>query len=162
MMELGKMLLGLGLLLVLAGVVLLAAGRIGLPQGCIHIYERVAPGAIFSQFEERGVTQTGRLLTTIDEELRKNGPVPLGCGENRATLHSRPRRWARHSLRARLRLAQFSLATLPTRICGYTLGRLPGDIAYKGKNVSFYFPLATCILLSIVLSALFFLISRFR
>ena len=29
---------------------------------------------------------------------------------------------------------------------GLRLGRLPGDLVYKGKNVSFYFPLATSIL----------------
>jgi hypothetical protein len=61
------------------------------------------------------VTHTGCLLATSDEEVRKIGPSPSGCGENRAILHSRPRRWARHSLRARLRLARFSLATPPAR-----------------------------------------------
>jgi hypothetical protein len=45
---------------------------------------------------------------------------------------------------------------------GLPLGRLPGDISYRGKNFSFYFPLATSILLSLVLSALFYLFSRFR
>ena len=42
------------------------------------------------------------------------------------------------------------------------LGRLPGDIVYKGKNSTFYFPLATCLLLSIVLSVVMYLIGRFR
>jgi hypothetical protein len=42
------------------------------------------------------------------------------------------------------------------------LGRLPGDIVYRGKNTTFYFPLATSILLSVVLSLLFFLIGRFK
>ncbi len=42
------------------------------------------------------------------------------------------------------------------------LGRLPGDILYRGKNTTFYFPLATSILLSILLSVVFYLISRFR
>lgn len=42
------------------------------------------------------------------------------------------------------------------------LGRLPGDIVYRGKNTTFYFPLATSILLSVVLSVLLYLISRFR
>jgi hypothetical protein len=37
------------------------------------------------------------------------------------------------------------------------LGRLPGDIVYRGKNTVFYFPLATCIVLSVVLSLLFWL-----
>ena len=41
-------------------------------------------------------------------------------------------------------------------------GRLPGDIAYRGKNFSLYFPLATSLLLSILLSIIFYLISRFR
>lgn len=45
---------------------------------------------------------------------------------------------------------------------GIPLGRLPGDIAYRGKHTSFYFPLATCILLSVVLSLVFYLLSRFR
>jgi DUF2905 family protein len=40
------------------------------------------------------------------------------------------------------------------------LGRLPGDISYRGKHTVFYFPLATSILLSIVLSLLFYLINR--
>ncbi len=45
---------------------------------------------------------------------------------------------------------------------GLPLGRLPGDIAYRGRRVSFYFPLATSLLLSIVLSLLFYLFSRFH
>lgn len=42
------------------------------------------------------------------------------------------------------------------------LGRLPGDIVYKGKSTTFYFPVATCIVLSIVLSLIAYLIGRFR
>jgi Protein of unknown function (DUF2905) len=42
------------------------------------------------------------------------------------------------------------------------LGRLPGDIVYRGKNTTFYFPLATSILLSVVLSILLYVVSRFR
>ena len=45
---------------------------------------------------------------------------------------------------------------------GLPLGRLPGDILYRGKNTTFYFPLATSIVLSVLLSLFFFLISRFR
>ncbi|HSY71510.1 MAG TPA: DUF2905 domain-containing protein [Alloacidobacterium sp.] len=45
---------------------------------------------------------------------------------------------------------------------GIPFGRLPGDIAYRGKNASFYFPLGSSILLSIVLSLVFYLLSRFR
>ncbi len=40
------------------------------------------------------------------------------------------------------------------------LGRLPGDIVFQRGSVTFYFPLVTCILISIVLSALFWLLSR--
>lgn len=40
-------------------------------------------------------------------------------------------------------------------------GRLPGDIAYKGKNVSFYFPMVSCLILSIVLTVIFWLVSFF-
>lgn len=45
---------------------------------------------------------------------------------------------------------------------GLPLGRLPGDFAHKGKHVSFYFPLGTSILISIVLSAILYLLSRFH
>jgi hypothetical protein len=38
------------------------------------------------------------------------------------------------------------------------LGRLPGDISYQGKNGSFYFPVVTCILLSVVLTIVMWLI----
>ena len=40
------------------------------------------------------------------------------------------------------------------------LGRLPGDILIKRDHFTFYFPLATCIVLSIVLSVLFRLFGR--
>ena len=42
------------------------------------------------------------------------------------------------------------------------IGRLPGDIVYRGKNTTFYFPLATSILLSVVLSILLYVIGRLR
>jgi ribose/xylose/arabinose/galactoside ABC-type transport system permease subunit len=42
------------------------------------------------------------------------------------------------------------------------LGRLPGDIIYRGKNSTFYFPLATSILVSVVLSVVMYLIGRLR
>jgi hypothetical protein len=42
------------------------------------------------------------------------------------------------------------------------LGRLPGDITYRGKNTTVYFPLATSVLLSIVLSIVLYLLSRWR
>lgn len=42
------------------------------------------------------------------------------------------------------------------------LGRLPGDFVYRGKNSVFYFPLSTCIIISVVLSLLFWLFGRGR
>jgi hypothetical protein len=42
------------------------------------------------------------------------------------------------------------------------LGRLPGDVIYRGKSTVFYFPIATSILLSVVLSLVFYLIGKFR
>jgi hypothetical protein len=42
------------------------------------------------------------------------------------------------------------------------LGRLPGDIAYRGKNTVFYFPIVTCIVISVVLSLLLWIFGRHR
>ncbi len=41
------------------------------------------------------------------------------------------------------------------------LGKLPGDIHYKGKNFQFYFPIATSIILSVLLSLVLYVISYF-
>jgi uncharacterized protein HemY len=45
---------------------------------------------------------------------------------------------------------------------GLPLGRLPGDVTYKTKNFSVYFPLGTSILVSVIASAILYVISRFR
>ena len=45
---------------------------------------------------------------------------------------------------------------------GLPLGRLPGDIIYRGKNTTFYFPLGTSILLSVVLTIVLYVIGRLR
>jgi len=41
------------------------------------------------------------------------------------------------------------------------LGRLPGDVDYKGKHVQIYFPIVTCLVLSVVLTLVFWVISLF-
>jgi hypothetical protein len=43
---------------------------------------------------------------------------------------------------------------------GVPLGRLPGDIYYRRGSTTFYFPLATCVLVSVVLSLVFALFRR--
>jgi Protein of unknown function (DUF2905) len=42
------------------------------------------------------------------------------------------------------------------------IGRLPGDIVIRGKNTTFYFPLATSIVLSVLLSLLLWVVNRMR
>jgi Protein of unknown function (DUF2905) len=42
------------------------------------------------------------------------------------------------------------------------LGRLPGDFLYRGKNNTIYFPLATSLFLSVVLSLVLYVVGRFR
>ena len=42
----------------------------------------------------------------------------------------------------------------------FKLGRLPGDIYIHGRNSSFFFPLTTCILLSVILSLVMWLLRR--
>jgi hypothetical protein len=40
------------------------------------------------------------------------------------------------------------------------LGRLPGDIVIERENMTFYFPLMTCLLASVVLSLVFWVVNR--
>ena len=40
------------------------------------------------------------------------------------------------------------------------LGKLPGDLVIKRENFTFYFPLGTCILISVILSLIFWLLRR--
>jgi len=40
------------------------------------------------------------------------------------------------------------------------LGRLPGDLIIRGKNSVFYFPLVTCLLISVILSVVLWVINR--
>jgi preprotein translocase subunit SecY len=42
------------------------------------------------------------------------------------------------------------------------IGRLPGDIVYRGKNTTFYFSLVTSILLSVILSLVLYVVNRMR
>lgn len=44
----------------------------------------------------------------------------------------------------------------------FRLGHLPGDIAYQGRHGSFYLPLTTCIVLSVALTLLFWVLNFFR
>ena len=40
------------------------------------------------------------------------------------------------------------------------IGRLPGDVVYRGKNTTVYFPIITCIVLSLVLTFVLWLLGR--
>ena len=44
----------------------------------------------------------------------------------------------------------------------FRLGRLPGDIVHRGEHTTFYFPIVTCLLVSIVVTLLFWLFNQFR
>jgi hypothetical protein len=46
-----------------------------------------------------------------------------------------------------------------SRFSLFGLGRLPGDVAYKGKNFQIYFPIVTCLIVSGVLTAVLWIIS---
>jgi len=41
-------------------------------------------------------------------------------------------------------------------------GKLPGDIVYRGKNTTLYFPLATSLLVSVVLSIVLYVMGRWK
>ncbi len=47
-------------------------------------------------------------------------------------------------------------------LVGVSFGHLPGDFAWRRKNVSVFFPLGTCILISVLLTLILYLFSRFH
>ena len=44
----------------------------------------------------------------------------------------------------------------------FRLGRLPGDISYQGRHGSFYFPIVTCVVLSVALTLILWIVNSFR
>jgi hypothetical protein len=44
----------------------------------------------------------------------------------------------------------------------FRFGRLPGDIIHRSEHTTFYFPIVTCLLISVVLSIVFWFFSNFR
>jgi hypothetical protein len=56
----------------------------------------------------------------------------------------------------------FGIILVLTGKLNLPIGRLPGDIVYRGKNTTFYFPLVTSILLSVILSLVLYVVNRMR
>ena len=44
----------------------------------------------------------------------------------------------------------------------FRLGRLPGDIIHRGERGTFYFPFVSCLVISVLVSLILWLISQFR
>ncbi len=44
----------------------------------------------------------------------------------------------------------------------FRLGRLPGDIVYRGRSTTLYFPIVTCLVLSVAMTLILWLVSHFR
>jgi uncharacterized membrane protein len=59
-------------------------------------------------------------------------------------------------------LLVFGLVLILAGKMNLPIGRLPGDIVYRGKHTTFYFPLVTSILLSVILSLVLYFVNRMR
>ncbi|HVZ61328.1 MAG TPA: DUF2905 domain-containing protein [Terriglobales bacterium] len=59
-------------------------------------------------------------------------------------------------------LVLFGLVLMLAGRVNLPLGRLPGDILYRGKNTVFYFPIATSVVVSVLLSLVLYVIARLR
>lgn len=57
-------------------------------------------------------------------------------------------------------LLAFGLLLILAGKVNLPIGRLPGDIVYRGKHTTFYFPLMTSILLSVILSLVLYVVNR--
>jgi Protein of unknown function (DUF2905) len=44
----------------------------------------------------------------------------------------------------------------------FRLGRLPGDIVHRGPHRTFYFPLVSCLVISVLISLILWILSQFR
>jgi hypothetical protein len=63
-------------------------------------------------------------------------------------------------INAGILLVVVGLAIMLGERLGIRLGRLPGDIRIEGRRGGFYFPIVTCLLISVVLSAIAWLFNR--
>ncbi len=59
-------------------------------------------------------------------------------------------------------LVLVGLAVMGLERAGLPLGRLPGDLSFRGKHVQVFAPLGTSILLSLLLSLILYALARFR
>lgn len=57
-------------------------------------------------------------------------------------------------------LLVFGLVLILAGKVNLPIGRLPGDIVYRGKNTTFYLPLMTSVLLSVILSLVLYVVNR--
>ncbi len=57
-------------------------------------------------------------------------------------------------------LLVFGLVLILAGKVNLPIGRLPGDMVYRGKHTTFYFPLMTSILLSVILSLVLYVVNR--
>ncbi len=57
-------------------------------------------------------------------------------------------------------LLVFGLVLILAGKVNLPIGRLPGDVVYRGKHTTFYFPLMTSILLSVILSLVLYIVNR--
>jgi DUF2905 family protein len=57
-------------------------------------------------------------------------------------------------------LLVFGLVLILAGKANLPIGRLPGDMVYRGKHTTFYFPLMTSILLSVILSLVLYVVNR--
>lgn len=61
---------------------------------------------------------------------------------------------------AGLALAGLGLLIIALNRFNVPLGRLPGDVTYRGKNTTVYFPWVTCLLISVLATILLWLMNR--
>jgi Protein of unknown function (DUF2905) len=87
--------------------------------------------------------------------------LQVECRQNPITMDS-PRELGKVLVACGLALAAAGAFLWASGKLPFRLGRLPGDVVYKGSNSSFYFPVVTCILLSVILSVAIWLVNYFR
>jgi fumarate reductase subunit D len=86
--------------------------------------------------------------------------VPAPVYRSKCGYHQSRMNLGRPLIVAGLALTALGIVILLIHKLDLPLGRLPGDIVWRGKHTTFYFPWVTCLIVSVILSLILWIVNR--